>query len=41
MNDLPEHPSHEPQALAIRPDDYPAVAQALVYIGQRLAATTG
>ena len=41
MNDLPEHPSHEPQVRAIRPDDYPAVAQALVYIGQRLAATPG
>ena len=38
---VPEHPSHEPQVLAIRPDDYPAVAQALVYIGQRLAATPG
>ena len=35
---VPEHASHEPQVLAVHPDDYPAVAQALVYIGQRLAA---
>ena len=34
---VPEHPSHEPQVLAVHPEDYPAVAQALVYIGQRLA----
>ena len=38
---VPEQPSHEPQVLAIHPDDYPAVAQALVYIGQRLAASGG
>ena len=37
----PEHPSHEPQVLAVHPDDYPAVAQALVYIGQRLAGSGG
>ena len=34
---VPEYPSHEPQVLAVHPEDYPAVAQALVYIGQRLA----
>jgi hypothetical protein len=34
---VPEYPSHEPQVLAVPPEDYPAVAQALVYIGQRLA----
>lgn len=34
---VPEQPSHEPQVLAVHPEDYPAVAQALVYIGQRLA----
>jgi len=34
---VPELPSHEPQVLAVHPEDYPAVAQALVYIGQRLA----
>ena len=38
---VPEHASHEPQVLAVHPDDYPAVAQALVYIGQRLAEGRG
>ena len=27
---VPEHPSDEPQVLAVHPEDYPAVAQALV-----------
>ena len=36
---VPEHPSHEPQVLAVHPEDYPAVAEALVYIGQRLAGS--
>ena len=34
---VPEHAGHEPQVLAVRPDQYPEVAEALVYIGQRLA----
>jgi len=38
---VPELSNHEPQVLAVRPVDYPAVAQALVYIGQRLAASAG
>ena len=35
---VPEHPSHEPQVLSVRPDEYEGVAQALVILGQRLAA---
>jgi hypothetical protein len=34
---VPEHPSDEPQVLAVRPGDYRGVADALVVIGQRLA----
>jgi hypothetical protein len=34
---VPEHPGDEPQVLAVRPTDYPGVAEALVVIGQRLA----
>jgi hypothetical protein len=34
---VPEHPSDEPQVLAVRPTDYRGVADALVVIGQRLA----
>jgi hypothetical protein len=34
---VPEHPSDEPQVLAVRPSDYRGVADALVVIGQRLA----
>jgi hypothetical protein len=34
---VPEHPSDEPQVLAVRPADYRGVADALVVIGQRLA----
>ena len=34
---VPEHASHVPQVLAVRPVEYEAVAAALVTIGQRLA----
>jgi hypothetical protein len=34
---VPERPTDEPQVLAVRPSDYPGVADALVVIGQRLA----
>jgi hypothetical protein len=32
---VPDHPLNEPQVLAIPADQLPAVAEALVYIGQR------
>jgi hypothetical protein len=34
---VPEQPNHEPQVVAVRPDEYSSVAEALVVIGQRLA----
>ena len=33
---VPDHPTDEPQVLAIPPEQLPAVAEALGYIGQRL-----
>ncbi len=33
---VPEHPSHEPQVLAIPPNTYQAVGDALAYVGRRL-----
>jgi len=33
---VPDHPFDEPQVLAIPPEQLPAVAEALGYIGQRL-----
>jgi hypothetical protein len=33
---VPEHPSHEPQVLAIPPETYDAVGEALAYVGRRL-----
>ena len=33
---VPELPSHEPQVLAIPPDTYQAVGDALAYVGRRL-----
>ena len=33
---VPEHPGHEPQVLAIPPEHYHEVGEALAYIGQRL-----
>ena len=37
---VPEHPSHEPQVLAIPPATYHAIGAALAYIGQRLYRAT-
>lgn len=34
---VPEHPHHEPQVLAVRPDDYESVGQALAAVGRHLA----
>lgn len=34
---VPHQPVDEPQVLAIQPDEYPEIANALVVIGQRLA----
>jgi hypothetical protein len=34
---VPQRPFDEPQVLAVRPEEYEAVAQALVVVGQRLA----
>jgi hypothetical protein len=36
---VPEAPTDEPQVLAVRPQDYRGVADALVVIGQRLVGT--
>jgi hypothetical protein len=36
---VPESPQDEPQVIAVRPEDYDGVAQALVVIGRRLAAS--
>jgi hypothetical protein len=36
---VPEHPTHEPQVLAIPPEHYHEVGEALAYIGQRLYHT--
>jgi hypothetical protein len=36
---VPEHRADMPQVLAVRPEEYPAVAAALVAIGQTLAST--
>jgi hypothetical protein len=33
---VPEHPSHEPQVIAVPPDRYAEVTRALALIGQRL-----
>lgn len=37
---FPESPQDEPQDLAVQPEDYEGVAQALVVIGRRLAAAS-
>jgi hypothetical protein len=37
---VPENPQHRPQVLNVQPDEYRAVADALVTIGLRLAETT-
>jgi len=37
---VPQQPLDEPQVLAVRPSEYEGVAQALVVIGQRLAAAS-
>jgi len=34
---VPEHPSHEPQVIAVPPDRYGEVTRALAMIGERLA----
>ncbi|HEY8237824.1 MAG TPA: hypothetical protein VIF63_00145 [Candidatus Limnocylindrales bacterium] len=34
---VPEHPAHEPQVLAIPPERYDEVTQALAEVGRRLA----
>ena len=34
---VPDHPQDEPQVLAVPSEQLPAVAEALAYIGQRLA----
>jgi hypothetical protein len=34
---VPEEPSHEPQVLAVPPEEYSEVAEALVILGRRLA----
>jgi len=36
---VPEHATHEPQVLAIPPEHYHEVGEALAYIGQRLYQT--
>ena len=36
---VPEHPSHEPQVLAVHHDHYEQVAEALVVVGRHLATT--
>jgi hypothetical protein len=33
---VPEHPSHEPQVIAVPPDRYREVTRALALIGERL-----
>ena len=33
---VPEHPSHEPQVMAVPPDRYAEVTRALALIGERL-----
>lgn len=35
---VPDHALHEPQVLAVPPEQLPAVAEALAYVGQRLSA---
>jgi hypothetical protein len=35
---VPQEPTDEPQVLPVQPDEYEGVAQALVVLGQRLAA---
>ena len=37
---VPEQRQYEPQVLAIDPDDFESAAQALAFIGRRLAATS-
>ena len=34
---VPEHPEHEPQVLAVPPEEYRRVAEVLVVLGERLA----
>jgi hypothetical protein len=36
---VPEHPSDHPQVLAIPPEEFPAVAEALALVGRRLLET--
>jgi hypothetical protein len=36
---VPQRPLDEPQVLAVKPEEYEAVAEALVVVGQRLAVT--
>jgi hypothetical protein len=36
---VPQRPLDEPQILAVKPEEYEAVAEALVVVGQRLAVT--
>jgi hypothetical protein len=38
---VPDHPTHEPQVLAIPPEHYGAAAEALAYIGTQLYAGHG
>ena len=35
---VPEHPDHEPQVLAVPREEYRAVAEVLIVLGERLAA---
>ena len=37
---VPEQADHEPQVLAVAPEDYAAVAEALVVIGRELASSS-
>jgi hypothetical protein len=37
---VPEHPSHEPQVLAVPPSRYDEVTRALAFIGNRLAESS-
>jgi hypothetical protein len=37
---VPEHPSHEPQVLAVPPSRYDDITKALAIIGRRIAGTT-
>jgi hypothetical protein len=37
---VPQSPRDEPQVMAVQPDDYDGVSEALVLIGRRLAAAS-